>query len=320
MKRRGFVLAVLLAPLSARGQAPARIGFLDPSPSPSSRERVQQLRNGLKAIGYQEGRHYVLEYRSAEGRFERLPALAAELVKLPVRVIIARNTPGTRAARAATQTIPIVMADVGDPLALGFVASMQRPGGNITGVSNATLELVRKRLELLAELLPGLKRVAVLGNSDDANTPLQLAEVTQAATALRLETRVFDARSLEALPGVLEDIAAWRPQGVLPLVQPLRPAMTPFVVQWSLRSRIPVIFAAYDDARAGGLVSYAADLSDQYARVALYVDRLLKGANAAELPVERPNRLVLSVNLGTARAIGLSVPPRILVRADEVIE
>jgi putative ABC transport system substrate-binding protein len=320
MKRRDFVLAALLASLPARGQAPARIGFLDPSPSPSSRERVQQLRNGLRAIGYQEGRHYVLEYRSAEGRFERLPALAAELVKLPVRVIIARNTPGTRAARAATQTIPIVMADVGDPLALGFVASLQRPGGNITGVSNATLELVRKRLELLAELLPGLKRVAVLGNSNDANTPLQLAEVAQAAAALRLETRVFDARSLEALPGVLEDIAAWRPQGVLPLVQPLRPAMTPFVVKWSLRSRTPVIFAAYDDARAGGLASYAADLSDQYARVALYVDRLLKGANAAELPVERPNRLVLSVNLGTARAIGLSVPPRILVRADEVIE
>jgi putative ABC transport system substrate-binding protein len=323
VKRRRFLaVPLLLAASSARVQPASvpRIGFLDPSPSPSSRERVQQLRNGLKAIGYQEGRHYVLEYRSAEGNFERLPALAAELVKLPVRVMVARNTPGTKAARAATGTIPIVMADVGDPLALGFVGSLQRPGGNITGMSNSTIELLRKRLELLGELVPSLKRVAILGNSNDPNTPLQLAEVAQAAKAMRLETRVFDVRSLEGLPSVLDDLAAWKPQGMLPLVQPLRPAMTPFIIQWGLRTRIPVIFAAYDDARAGGLMAYAADLSDQYYRVAMYIDRLLKGADAASLPVERPTRLVLSVNLKTARAIGIEVPRSLLVRADEVIE
>ena len=323
MRRRTLLAAVaaVFLPLEARAQGTvARIGFLDPSPTASSRERVQQFREGLKTLGYQEKRHYVLEYRSAEGRFEILPALAEELVRLPVRVIVARNTPGTNAARAATKIIPIVMADVGDPLALGFVKTMSRPGVNVTGLSNSTLELIRKRLEVLRELLPALKRVAVLGNSGDANTPLQLAEVAQAAKSLRLETRVFDARSLEVLPSVLEEIGAWRPEGVLPLVQPLRPAMTPFVVQWSIRSRTPVVFAAYDDARNGGLISYAADLSDQYLRVAFYVDRLLKGASAAELPVERPTRLVLSVNLKTARAIGVEVPRTLLVRADEVIQ
>jgi putative tryptophan/tyrosine transport system substrate-binding protein len=323
VRRRRFLAAALALAASRAGAQPAgapRIGFLDPSPSPSSRGRVQQLRAGLKSLGYQEGRHYVLEYRSAEGRFECLPDLAAELVKLAVRVIVARNTPGMNAARTATETIPIVMADVGDPLALGFVRSLQRPGGNITGLSNATIELLRKRLELLGELIPGLSRVAILGNPNDQNTPLQLREVGQAAKSMRLETRVFDARSVEGLPAVLDEVAAWKPQGMLPLVQPLRPAMTPAMVQWGLRTRIPVIFAAYDDARAGGLMSYAADLSDQYLRVALYIDRLLKGADAASLPVERPTRVVLSVNLRTARATGVAVPRSLLVRADEVIE
>ena len=324
MRRRALLAAVASAlfplRLGAQSAAIPRIGFLDPSPASSSRERVEQFRDGLKRLGYQEKRDYLLEYRSAEGRFEILPDLAAELVRLPVRVMVVRNTPGTAAARAATTAIPIVMADVGDPLALGFVKTMSRPGANITGLSNSTLELIRKRLEVLRELLPALKRVAVMSNSGDANTPLQLAEVAQAAKSLRLETRVFDARSLEALPSMLAQVRAWRPEGVLPLVQPLRPAMTPSIVEWSLRERTPVIFAAYDDARAGGLISYAADLSDQYLRVALYVDRLLKGTNAAELPVERPTRLVLSINLKTARAIGVDVPRTLLVRADEVIE
>lgn len=324
MKRRTVLaaLAALLASMraAAQGGTVPRIGFLDPAPSVTTLGRVQQLRDGLKALGYQEGKHYVLDYRSAEGAFERLPALADELVRLPVKVIVARNTPGTRAARAATRTIPIVMADVGEPLALGFVRSMSRPGHNITGVSNSTIELIRKRLDVLGELVPALKRVAIMGNSADPNTPLQLAEVAQAAKAMRLETRVFDARSLEALPGVTDEMAAWKPQGVLPLVQPLRAAMTPALVQWSIRTRTPVVFAAYDDARAGALVTYAADLSDHYLRVAVYVDRLLKGAAAAELPVERPTRLVLAVNLKTARAMRFKIPRTLLVRADEVIE
>lgn len=310
------------APLTAAAQTAGvpRIGFLDPSPASSSRERVQQLRQGLKALGYQEQRHYALEYRSAEGSFEKLPGLADELVRLPVRVIVARNTPGTTAARGATRTIPIVMADVGDPLALGFVSSMSRPGGNITGLSNATIELLRKRLDVLRELQPALRRVAVLSNANDPNTPLQLAEIAQAAKSLRLETRVFDARSMEALPGMLDAVSAWKPGGALPLVQPLRPAMTPSMVQWSLRERIPVVFAAHGDTHVGGLLSYAADLSDQYLRVAVYVDRLLKGANPAELPIERPTRLVLSINLRTARAMRVDVPRSLLVRADEVLE
>jgi putative ABC transport system substrate-binding protein len=274
----------------------------------------------MKALGYREGRDYDLDYRSADGDFDRLPGLAAEMVKRPVKVLLARNTPGVNAARARTATIPIVMVDVGDPLALGFVNSLSRPGANVTGLSNATIELLRKRLDLLREMLPGLRRVAVMSNSADPNTPLQLAEIAQAAKALGLETRVFDARSLEALPGVLQEAAAWKPHGVLPLVHPLRPAMTPHLVRWTVRERLPVVFAAHGDAQAGGLASYGADLSDQYRRVAVYVERLLKGAKAAELPVERPTRLVLSVNLKTARAIGLDLPRGVLVRADEVIQ
>jgi putative ABC transport system substrate-binding protein len=212
------------------------------------------------------------------------------------------------------------MVDVGDPLALGFVKSLSRPGVNVTGLSNSTIELLRKRVDLLRELVPGLRRVALMSNSGDPNTPLQLAELDQAAKALRLETRVFDARSMEALPGVLADATAWKPQGVLPLVHPLRPAMTPILIRWSVREKLPTVFAAHGDARLGGLASYGADLSDQYRRAAFFVDRLLKGANAAELPVERPTRLVLSINLKTARAMGFNVPRGLLVRADEVIE
>jgi putative ABC transport system substrate-binding protein len=324
LKRRSLLAALaagwLPLPASAQPAAVPRIGFLDPSTTSSSRERVQEFRNGLKMLGYQEQRHYVLEYRSAEGSFEKLPGLADELVRLPARIIVARNTPGTGAARGATRTIPIVMADVGDPLAMGFVSSMSRPGGNVTGLSNSTIELLRKRLDVLRELQPGLKRVAVLSNANDPNTPLQLAEVAQAAKSLRLKTRVFDARSMEALPAMLEAVSAWKPGGALPLAQPLRPAMTPSMVQWSIRDRIPVIFTAHEDTRVGGLMSYAADLLDQYLRVAVYVDRLLKGANPADLPIERPTRLVLSINLKTARAMRVDVPRSLLVRADEVIQ
>jgi putative ABC transport system substrate-binding protein len=298
-----------------------RIGFLDPSPSESSRSRVARLRAGLAALGFKEGVHYLFEYRSAEGHFERLHDLADDLVRLPVQVIVVRNTPGILAARKATQTIPLIMADVGDPVALGFAKSLARPGGNITGVSNATLELLRKRLELLIDTLPSIRRIAVLGNSADQNTPFQLAEVHSAARQLRIDTQVYDVRTEVRISEVLAQIAASNPHALLPLVNPLyRSSISPRIVAWALKQRVPVMHAFREEVETGGLMMYAADLSDHYSRVASYVDRILKGAKPGDIPVERPTRFELFVNLKTARTLGITIPPLILARADRVIE
>lgn len=321
-RRRLLVFLCAAAPL-ARAQsttAIARVGFLDPAPAKDSLPRIQRLRAGLEKLGLGENKHYVLEYRSAEGRFDRLPELARELVRLPVRVMVVRNTPGTLAAREATRTIPLVMADVGDPVELGFVQSLARPGGNITGVANATLELLRKRLELLIDVLPGARRIAVLGNSADQNTKYQISEVQSAAKRLRVELRVFDARAANAIDDAFEQIAAWKPEALLTLVHPIyRAIFSPRIVAWAVRERIPVMHAFREEVEAGGLVAYSADLSDHYERVASYVARLLKGADPATLAVERPTRFELTVNLRTARAIGIVLPQQILARADRVI-
>lgn len=315
---RALAVLLFLASFAAAAQ-PASIGFLDPTPSPLAKARLEQFKAGMKSLGHVEGRTYVLEYRSAEGRFEKLPDLAAELIRMPVRVLVTRTTPGMRAASGATQSIPIVFGDVGDPVGLGFVKTLARPGGNITGMSNATLELIRKRLEILREVMPALKRVAVLGNSDDPNTPLQVAEAQAAAKALGIEVRIYDAKSVAALEGTLKEVRAWDAQAVVPLVHPLRQAMTPRISEWARSARLPVIFAAREDLAAGGLMAFSADLSEQWRNVAAYVDRILKGANPADLPVERPSRYVLAINVGAAKAIGLVIPPAVLVRADEIL-
>jgi putative ABC transport system substrate-binding protein len=324
VRRRDF-LAAMAASLGTSGiraqpAAVPRIGILDPVPPAATASSIASLREGLRRDGLVEGRDFVIEYRSAEGDFSRLPALAAELVKLPVRVIVARNTPGMRAAREATATIPIVMADVGDPVGLGFVQNLARPEANITGMSNATLELIQKRLEVLREAVSGLRRVAVLSNANDLNTPFQLAEVKRAAEQLGMEARNFDCRSVAQLGAVLEAIAGWRPQALLPLVQPLYRVFVPRLAAWAGAQRLPVVFARDGDAERGGLIAYAADLSDHYLRVAKYVARLLAGAKPSELPVERPTRFLLSVNLKAARAQSIVVPQTILLRADRVIE
>jgi putative ABC transport system substrate-binding protein len=325
MKRRAFLSALgaaLLAP-QARAQSARelpRIGVLDPLPPAATASSIASLRDGLRRGGLVEGRDYRLEYRSAEGHFERLPALAAELVALPVQVIVARNSPGVSAARAATAQIPIVMADVGDPLGLGFVQNLARPEANITGLSNATLELIQKRLEVLREVVPGLRRVAVLSNANDPNTPLQLAELSKAAAQLGVEARNFDFRSAAQLAPALDAAAGWQAQALLPLVHPLYRVVVPQLIAWTGRQRVPAVFARDGDAERGALMAYAADLSDHYQRAATYVARILAGAKPAELPVERPTRFLLSVNLKAARAQSIAVPRTILLRADRVIE
>jgi putative ABC transport system substrate-binding protein len=322
MDRRTFVAAIgsALALPGAYAQPPRRIGVLDPLPPAATAAVIVQLREGLKRERLEEGRDFVLEYRSAEGDFSRLPDLAAELAKLPASVIVARNTPGVRAAREATTSIPIVMADVGDPLGLGFVKSLARPGGNVTGVSNATIELIQKRLEILRELRPGFKRLAVLSNAADQNTPLQLKDVRDAAARLRIAERNFDVASEARLEPALAEIKHWQPEGLLPLVNPIYRLITPRLAAWTAAERIPAVFARDGDAEQGALAHYAADTADQYYRVAGYVRRILSGAKPAEMPVERPTRFSLAVNLKTARAMRFEVPPSILVRADKVIE
>jgi putative ABC transport system substrate-binding protein len=275
----------------------------------------------MASLRYKEGDDYRLEYRSAEGRFGRLIELAENLARIPVHVMVVRNTPGILAARQATQKIPIVMADVGDPISLGFVQTLSRPGGNITGLSNATLELIRKRIELLVDTLPTTRRIAILSNSGDQNTPFQIAEAKAAARILNMATQVFDVRSENDIDHSLQQIAFSKPDGLLPLVNPLyRAIISPRIIPWAFKQRVPVMHAFREEVEAGGLMSYAADLSDHYQRVAAYVVRMLEGANPATTPVERPTRFELFVNLKAAQALGITIPPTILVRADRVIE
>ena len=299
-------------------QGVPRIGVLDPAPSESSAPRLQGLRAGLKSRGLEEGRHYVIEFRSAEGKLERLPALAAELVRLPVKVLVARNTPGVHAARAATNQIPIVMADVGDPVGIGLVKSLAKPGGNVTGISNSRIELIPKRLEYLHEVVPTLRRLAVLANPDDQNMAYQVAELRGAAGKRVIEFRIFEARNSAQIDTALEQMAQWKPQAVLPLVNPLR--FSERLIQWAAQHRVPVMYGYNTDTPAGGLMAYDADLSDQYQHVARYVERLLAGADPATLPVERPTRFELSLNLKTAKALGVSIPQSVLLRADRVVD
>ena len=329
MNKRATLRALLAlgivgtAPLTRAqpAQGLPRIGVLDPARTDSSAVRLAGLRAGLKSRGLEEGRHYVFEYRSAEGDFARLPALAADLVRLPVKVMVARNTPGVQAARAATKSIPIVMADVGDPVGVGLVQSLAKPGGNVTGLSNARIELVPKRLEYLHDAVPALRRLAVLSNPDDQNMPFQIGELRTAAAKRGVEYRIFEVRSAAQLGPALEQISAWRAQAVLPLVNPTYTAafFRP-LIDWAAQRRVPVMFASAVDAQAGGLMAYDADLSDHHYRAGLYVAKLLAGADPATLPVERPTRFELTVNLKTAKALGLTMPQSVLVRADRVIE
>jgi putative ABC transport system substrate-binding protein len=299
-------------------QGVPRIGVLDPSPSETASPRLNGLRNGLKSRGLEEGRDYVIEYRSAEGKFERLPALAADLAKLPVKVLVARNTPGVVAARAATTQIPIVMADVGDPVGTGLVQSLAKPGGNITGLSNSRIELIPKRLEYLQEVAPMLRRLAVLANPDDQNMSFQVAELRTAAGKRGIEFRIFEARSPRQIDAALQRMLAWKAQAVLPLVNPLR--FSERLIPWEVQHRVPVMFGYSTDTLDGGLMAYDADLSDQYQRVGLYVGKLLAGADPATLPVERPTRFELTLNLKTAKALGIKIPQTLMISATRVFE
>ncbi len=328
--RRTFLAgtgAVLLAaPLAAEAQQAAkvaRIGYLVTSLAARPHQQ-ESFRQGLRDLGYVEGRNVVIEYRDAEGKFERLPALAAELVALKVDVIVTTGgTPAALAAKQATKTIPIVFAVAADPVGTGLVTSLARPGGNVTGLSNLSQELVGKRLEQLKQAVPGVSRVAVLwqpgvlGERTEQDL-LKGAEV--AARALGVRLQVVEARGPADFDRAFSDMTSARVGALTMLTSVMFFNERRRLVDLAAKTRLPAVYPAREFVDAGGLMAYGANIPDMFRRAATYVDKILKGAKPGDLPVEQPTKFELVINLKTAKTLGLTIPPSLLQRADEVIQ
>src|SRR5216117_1957021 len=324
MDRRTFIgrLAggLLAAPLVVRAQQVGkiyRIGILEPIPAAQNAANLDALRKGLRDLGYVEGRNLVIEYRSADGRAERFPDLASELVRLKVDLIVTRGTPAARAAKNATGTIPVVMATMGDPRAI--VASFAHPGGNITGVTTFSTELTAKRIELLRELVPKISRVALLHNMGNPAAPPEWEEIRTAARSLGLQAELLDARSQDDLGRAFELAVRQHVDALVIGADGLIYAHQQTIVDLAARSRLPAAYPAREFVEAGGLIAYAVNYPDLYFRFASFIDKIFKGAKPGELPVEQPAKFQLVINLKTAKALGLTIPQSLLLRADEVI-
>jgi putative ABC transport system substrate-binding protein len=319
-----LALAILAAPLAAEAQQAGkvyRIGFLGPGSAEGFyTDPLRSLRAGLHELGYVEGENIVFEYRFAEDKYERLPGLAAELVRSKVDVIVVHASLGTRAAKQATTTIPIVMASVGDPVGAGFVSSLARPGGNVTGVSNNDVGLAAKRLGLLKEVLPKLSLVAVLRNPASPSSELQSGETQASARSLGIKIQLVDVRDPKELERAFSVMAKARAGAFTVMADPLFLSQQKQVANLAITNRLPSSFARNENVEAGGLMSYGPALADQFRQAATYVGKILKGAKPADLPVEEPTRMYLVINLKTARALGLTIPPALLLRADQVID
>ena len=326
MKARGRLLAavalgILSVPFPSDAQAPVRVfrvGFLTPV-SQSAREEL--FRHELGRLGYVEGQNLAIEYRSADGNFERLPGLAGELVALKADVIVAVVTQAALAARRATSTIPIVMVGVSDPVASGLVTSLARPGGNVTGTSATVADIVGKQLELLREMLPGVSRVAALWNpANPVFQKQQLGETMTAAAALRVQLRLVEARTSDELDRAFTAIAGQRTDALLILGDPMFTLHRARIGELAARRRLPTVSGASEFADAGVLATYGPSFADAYRLAAPYVDRLLKGAKPADLPVERIAKFELVINARTVRTLGVTIPQSVAVRAERVIE
>jgi putative ABC transport system substrate-binding protein len=316
-----LALGLLVAPLAAEAQPPGkvyRIGFLSTNPPPA---RVwDALLDGLRERGYSEGRNLVFERRFSEGQAERFPEFAAEMVRLRVDLIIVMTTPAALAAKHATQTIPIVIPSAIDPVGAGLVASLARPGGNITGLSTLGPELSGKRLELLKEVVPGMTRVAVLWNAANPANASAWQETQAAARALGLLLHSQDVRGPQDLEGAFALTAQARPDALLVLGDSLLNMHEQQIAEFATQNHLPNMVARRESVMAGGLMFYGSSLPDKLRRAAYYVDRILKGTKPADLPVEQPMKFELVINLKTAKALGLTIPPHILFQADEVIK
>jgi len=327
VNRRAFLTLVtgglLAAPLAAEAQQPGRvyrIGFLGPAAEGVYTDSLLSLSTGLRELGYVEGKNIVFEYRFAEDKYERLPDLAAGLVRDKVDVIVVHSTPGTRAAKQATRTIPIVMVNVADPVGTGLVARLARPGGNITGVSNIDVGLAAKRLELLKEVLPKLSLVGVLRNPNNPSGELQFKETQAAARSLGINIQLFDVRDRKELESAFSVMAKARADAFTVMGDPLFLSQQKHIANLATTTRLPSVFARNENVEAGGLMSYGPTFADQFRQAVTYVDKIFKGEKPGDLPVENPTRMYLVINLKTAKALGLTIPPSLLLRADQVIE
>jgi putative ABC transport system substrate-binding protein len=321
MKRREFITLLCGAaawPIVGRAQQPGqtrRVGVLVPEPWPE----VEGLHNGLAELGYREGRNLVIEYRFAGSDAGQFPALAAELVGLPVDVIVTWGTPATLAAIKATRSIPIIMS-AGDPVGAGLVASLAHPGGNVTGLSSQTAGGEEKRLELLKELLPNLSRVAVLSNSTNPYCVLAVQYAQRGAAALGLMLNVVDASSVNDLDSAFQAMSRERADAALVIADPFLAGQRALIAELMVEHRLPSIYAYHQHAEAGGLMAYMTSYYDIFHREAAFIDKIFKGAKPGDLPVERTTRFELAINLKTAKALGLTVPLSLLKRADRLIE
>ena len=316
-------LGVLAAPAAAAAQQTPktpRIGVLG-GVSPEASPAPYALPQGLRELGYVEGQNIALEWRWARGRAERFPELAAELVALKVDVIVAGNSAAISAAKNATGTIPIIMVLATDPVGEGFVTGFARPGGNITGLTiNAGPEIFGKHLELLKEAVPKASRVAVLWNPNNPTHHLALRETERAARALRVKLQILEARKPDDFDSAFSAMTRERAGALLVLPEALFVLHRTRIADLAARSRLPAVYGLREHAEVGGLMSYGASLPGQWRRAATYVDKILKGAKPADLPVEQPTRFELVINLKTAKALGLTIPPSVLIRADQVIQ
>ena len=325
MDRRAFLavanIGLVSAPAVARAQQAGkvhRIGFLSlQSPMTSTTEAFQQ---GLREMGYVEGRNLIIEYRWADRKAERLPELAADLVRLKVDVIVTVAAPTVEAARRATSTIPIVMAAAADPVGSGLVASLAHPGANVTGLSALSTELAGKRLQLARELVPKATRVAVLAHRSTSATRLFLEEMRTAAQQIGVQLVVQEVNEAGDLSGAFAAMQRERAQALIVQVTPFSADNARRIVELAAQHRLPAMYDVRSFVEAGGLISYGPSLLEMFRRAAFYVDKILKGAKPADLPVEQPTKFELVINLKTAKALGLTIPPSLLGRADEVIQ
>jgi putative ABC transport system substrate-binding protein len=314
-------MSPVLGPLTVRAQQPAkryRIGMLETVSPTLNAAHLDAFRSGLRELGYVEGQTYTIEYRSADGYANRFPDLAAELVRLRVDLIVVRGTPAAIAAKNATGTIPVVMASVGEPLLV--VDSLARPGRNVTGLSAFVNVMTSKRLELIRELVPTMSRIALFANMSNPVSPPQWEETKMVARALGIQAELLDVRSRDDVGRAFETAVENRVDALLVAFDGLFQANLRMITELAVRNRLPAIYLGREFIAAGGLMTYGVNFPHLYFRAATYADKIFKGAKPADLPIEQPTKFELIINLKTAKALGLTVPPSLLARADEVIE
>lgn len=324
--RRAFVRSLGGALLAAAAPTPAQhpkvyvIGILTSGAAGAERQRFDDFARGLRDLGYVEGTNIRIERRYANGKFEDLPALAGDLVQRKVDVIVGMSTVATKAAKQATGTIPIVFATVADPVAEGLAASLAHPGGNVTGISNVSASLGGKQLQVLKDAAPAVSRVAVFTAPRAPHADAQLVELAGAAKALHMEMQTTQFRQRDDLEPMLRQLREWRTNGIYVMQGAENSALRQSLVELAEKARLPAIYPQRSYVEAGGLMSYGSNFDANYYRAASYVDRILKGRKAADLPIEQPTKFELVINLKTARGLGLTIAPPLMLRADELIQ